>query len=136
MKTYPQTVSLFRSLRLLGLFAALPIAAALHAADDKFIAAVRAADDARLAATIAGDRAGLEASCSDDLHYVHSSGKIDNKASQLKGVTTGGNKYEKFDHKDRTFVPVAPGIVLMHGRVHVPSARRSCSWSHWLRPSR
>ena len=25
--------------------------------------------------------------------------------------------YESFEHKERTFVPAAPGIVLQHGRV-------------------
>ena len=124
MKTYPSSASAFRSLRLLCLFAAIPSLSVLRAADDKIIAAVRAADEARLAATIAGDRAGLEASYSDELHYVHSSGKIDNKASQIQGVTTGTNKYEKFDHQDRTFVSVAPGIVLMRGRVHVHMVNR------------
>jgi hypothetical protein len=112
-------------LRLVSLLALFAVAA--HGADDKIIAAVKAADDARLAATIAGDRAQLEQIYSDDLHYVHSSGKRDTKASQLQGVTTGGNKYEKFDHQDRTFVPVAPGIVLMRGRVHVHMSNRKTS---------
>lgn len=103
--------------RLLALFA-FTVAAA-HAADAKLIAAVRAADDARIAATKAGDKAGLEASYSDDLHYAHSNGKVDTKATQLTGVLTGGNRYDAFDYKERTFVPAGPGIVLMKGRVLV-----------------
>ena len=103
----------------MGLFVAVSLASILRAADDKIIAAVRAADDERVAATVSASRAGLEASYSDDLHYAHSSGKVDNKASQIQGVTTGGNKYERFEYKDRTFVPAAPGIVLMKGRVLV-----------------
>jgi ketosteroid isomerase-like protein len=118
MKTHPYP-SLVRFVHLLCLFAAIPLLSVLRAADDKLIAAVRAADEERLAATIAGDRARLESIYSDDLYYVHSSGKIDNKTSQLQGVTTGGNKYDSFDHKDRTFVSVAPGIVLMRGHVLV-----------------
>ena len=117
MKTYPAPRRRF--LHLACFFAAVPFLSFLRGADDKIIAAVRAADDERLAATVAADRARLDASYSDDLHYVHSSGKIDNKASQIQGVTTGGNKYERFEHKDRNFVPVAPGIVLMRGRVLV-----------------
>jgi ketosteroid isomerase-like protein len=118
MNTSPPPTILGRISRLwlLGSFALLSL---VHAADDKLIAAVRAADEERLAATIAGDRARLDAIYSDDLHYVHSSGKNDTKASQIQGVTTGTNKYEKFEHKDRVFTPVAPGIVLMRGRVHV-----------------
>lgn len=103
------------------LYLLLPLLAlltgALRAADDKVIAAVRAADDERIAATMAADAKRLEAVYSDALHYAHSSGKVDTKASQIKGITTGGNKYEKFEHKERTFIPAGPGIVLMKGRV-------------------
>jgi ketosteroid isomerase-like protein len=112
-------------------------AMALHGADrtakassmgnDKLIAAVRAADDERLAATKAADRARLDAIYSDDLHYAHSSGKIDTKASQIQGLTSGANAYEKFEHMDRKFVPAAPGIVLMTGRVvvHMTNSKTS-----------
>jgi len=101
------------------ILAAIPILSVGHAADDKLTAALRAADDARLAATKAGDRAGLEASYSDDLHYAHSSGKVDNKASQIQGILTSASGYEGFDYKERTFVPAGPGIALMKGRVIV-----------------
>ncbi|MGH7946449.1 MAG: nuclear transport factor 2 family protein [Opitutaceae bacterium] len=116
MKTYP-THLLLRFVRLVCLVAVVPVVSALRGADDKLIAAVRAADDERIAATVAGDRARLSASYSDELHYAHSNGRVDTKASQIQGVTTGGNKYQSFEHKDRTFVPAAPGIVLMKGRV-------------------
>ena len=104
--------NLLRLLPLLALFATT-----LGAAEDKLIAAVRAADDERIAATMAADRARLDAIYSDALHYAHSSGKVDTKASQIQGITTGGNKYERFEHKERTFIPAGPGIVLMKGRV-------------------
>ena len=90
---------------------------AIHAADEKLIAAVRAADDERIAATQARDATRLAAIYSDALHYAHSSGKVDTKASQIKGIATGASKYEKFEHKERTFTPAGPGIVLMKGRV-------------------
>ena len=109
MKTSP--------LRFLALFALFAFVA--HAADDKIIAAVRAADDARLAAMKAVDRTRLEAIYSDDLHYVHSSGKVDTKASYLQNITTTASRYEDFDFKDRSFTVASPGIVLMHGRVLV-----------------
>jgi ketosteroid isomerase-like protein len=102
---------------ILSLFAFFAVAA--HAADEKIIAAVRAADDARVAATKAGDRAGLAAIYADGLHYAHSNGKVDNKASQLEGVINGANRYDTFDYKERTFVPAGPGVVLMKGRVLV-----------------
>ena len=104
--------TLLRLLPLLALFTT-----AIHAADDKLIAAVRAADDERIAATQAGDAKRLAAIYSDALHYAHSNGKVDTKASQIKGITTSGNTYERFEHKERTFIPAGPGIVLMKGRV-------------------
>ncbi len=85
----------------------------------RLIAAVTAADDERRAATKTGDRTRLAAIYSDDLHSTHSSGKIDNKASQLEGVLNGTHVYENFDYQDRTFIPAGPGIVLMKGRVLV-----------------
>jgi ketosteroid isomerase-like protein len=102
---------------LLSLFAFF--AGAAHGADEKIIAAVRAADDARVAATKAGDRAGLAAIYADGLHYAHSNGKVDTKASQLEGVIAGANRYDSFEYKERTFVPTGPGVVLMKGRVLV-----------------
>ena len=102
---------------LLSLLAFFAVGA--HAADEKIIAAVRAADDARVAATKAGDRAGLAAIYSDGLHYGHSNGKVDSKASQLEGVIAGANRYDAFEYKERTFVPAGPGVVLMKGRVLV-----------------
>jgi hypothetical protein len=88
----------------------------VHAADDKLIAAVRAADDERVAATRAGDRARLTAIYSDALHYAHSSGRVDNKATQIDGVVNSASHYEKIEYQERTFIPAGPGIVLMKGR--------------------
>ena len=116
MKTNPASHPLRRLARLVCLFSLVLVASALRGADDKLIAAVRAADDERIAATTAGDRARLSAVYSDALHYAHSNGKIDTKASQIQGVTEGANNYS-FEYKDRTFVPVAPGVVLMKGRM-------------------
>lgn len=102
-------------LRLLPLLALLTVA--LRAADASLIAAVRAADDERVAATIAADATRLAAVYSDGLHYAHSNGKVDSKASQIQGIVSGANQYEKFDYKERTFVPAGPGVVLMKGHV-------------------
>ncbi len=88
----------------------------LAAADAKIIAAVQAADDARIAATRSADRSALEAIYSDELHYAHSSGRVDRKASQIEGIVNGGNIYEAIEYPERTFESVAPGIVLMRGR--------------------
>jgi ketosteroid isomerase-like protein len=103
--------------KLVALFCLVALASAgIRAADARVIAAVRAADDERVAATVAADRARLEAIYSDGLRYTHSNGKIDTKASQIKGVVDGPNTCEGFDYQERTFVPAGPGVVLMMGR--------------------
>jgi hypothetical protein len=107
--------SLLRLLPFLALLACLGSAA--RAADDKIIAAVRAADDERLAATKAADRARLEAIFSDDLHYAHSNTKVDTKATFVDALVSKKSIYENFEHKERTFVPAGPGVVLQHGKV-------------------
>ena len=89
---------------------------AIRAAEDKTIAAVRAADDERVAATKAADRARLSAIYSNALHYAHSSGKVDTKASQIDGIVNSASAYESIEYKERTFIPAGPGIVLMKGR--------------------
>lgn len=92
------------------------------AIDEKLIAAVAAADDERQAATKAGERARLELIFSDELRYAHSSGKIDTKDSYIESLVSHQTVYESFEYKERTFLPVAPGIVLMSGRVLVHSS--------------
>ena len=97
------------------------VTGAARAADDALLAAVRAADDERVAATQAGDRARLAAIYSDDLHYAHSSGKIDDKAVHVDALAKRTTVYERFDYRARDFQAVAPGIVLMTGRVVIHS---------------
>jgi hypothetical protein len=101
--------------RLLFVFAAA--VASLGAADDALIAAVRAADDERLAATQAADPARLNAIFSDQLHYAHSSGKLDDKASYVKSLVSKNTIYESFAYQSRNFTAAGPGLVLMTGRV-------------------
>lgn len=110
-------------LRLLPLFALFT--AAIHAADDALIAAVRAADDERVAATKSGDRARLDAIYSNDLHYAHSNGKIDTKASYVESLVKRSTVYEKYDYQTREFRPAGPGVVLMYGRVLIQSSNAS-----------
>lgn len=106
-----------------------PIAAGAgkKAADnpDRVQAALRAADDERVAATIAADRARLAAIYSDELHYCHSNGRADTKASQIEGIAGGGNRYVNFEYKERTFTPVAPGVALMKGHVLMHTVNKS-----------
>jgi hypothetical protein len=101
-----------RLLLLLALFTRT-LAAAEHPA----LAAARAADDERTAATIAADPTRLAAIFSDELHYAHSNGVIDDKRSYMDLITSGRGIYRAFDHRQRDFRLVAPGLVLMTGRV-------------------
>ena len=109
-------------LRLLPLFAFFASALALRAADSPLIAAVRAADDERVAATKSGDPKRLAAIYSDALRYAHSSGKIDTKQSYLQSLTSRATIYESYDYQTRDFTPIAPGVVLMTGRVLIHSS--------------
>jgi ketosteroid isomerase-like protein len=92
-----------------------------RAADPALLAALRAADDERVAATRAGDRRRLEAIYSPDLHYAHSNGKIDTRASYIESLVQRSTVYEKYDYQTRDFRPAGPGIVLMTGRVLIQS---------------
>ena len=105
--------------RLIGLVCVLTVTAS--AAADGVVAAVRAADDERVAATIAGVHARLAAIFSDDLRYVHSSGKIDNKTEHADGLAKRASVYERFDYQTREFRLAAPGVMLMSGRVVIHS---------------
>lgn len=112
--SYPLMNTLSRLACLLGL---LLCPLVLHAADN--LAAWQAADDARVAAMISADPAKLAALFSDELRYVHSSGKLDTKASFTESLTSGKSKYASMTYENREFREVAPGLVLMNGRVKV-----------------
>lgn len=108
----------------LHLFAFLALALLpLRAADDTALKALQAADDERVASTIAGDRARLTAIYSDDLHYAHSSGAVDTKASYIDAITGGRLKYVSMEYQERNFTFPAPGIALMSGRARVKVAK-------------
>lgn len=92
------------------------------AANAGLIAAVTAADDERLAATKAADRGRLEAIFSDELRYAHSNGRLDTKTSLVESLVSHQTVYESFEYKERAFSPVAPGVVLMTGRVLIHSS--------------
>lgn len=80
---------------------------------------ITAADDARVAATMAADKAGLEKAFSDELHYAHSSGVVDTKASFIDILVSGKNKYLKMDYIKREFSFPAPTVALMTGQVRI-----------------
>jgi hypothetical protein len=99
------------------LVTALFCAARLHAASNE--AAWKAADDARVAAMISADPAKLAVVFSDELRYVHSNGKLDTKATFTEALTSGKSKYAAMTYEQRDFREVAPGLVLVNGKVRV-----------------
>jgi hypothetical protein len=75
----PKMKTLLRLLPLLALAFVSVRAAEMSTTklDAKTLAALEAADAARVAALLSGDRAGLTAVFSDELYFVHASGKRD-----------------------------------------------------------
>lgn len=88
----------------------------LAPAELAIVSALRAADDERVAATLDADPARLDSIYSDELHYAHSSGTIDTKASFVESLTSGRSDYLSVDYVQRNFIPIGPGIALMQGR--------------------
>jgi len=79
------------------------------------------ADDARIAATITGDKDALGRIFSDDLHYAHATGVVDDKASLIARVASGTTKYLGITYVRRDFTFPAAGIALMSGHVRIRS---------------
>jgi hypothetical protein len=96
-------------------------AAFSYVVKDPELAAVRAADDARVTAARTRDRAQLAAVLADELRYAHSSGIVDTKESYIDSIVSGRSVYDSYDYEERVFKPVAPGVVLMTGRVLIQS---------------
>jgi hypothetical protein len=91
----------------------------VRGAEDPRLAGLRSADDDRVAAIKSGDAARLTAIFSDELHYAHSSGSVDDKASFVGALTSGKTKYVGLDYEKRDFTFPAPGLALMTGRARV-----------------
>lgn len=90
--------------------------ALLSSLESPAFAELRAADDERVAAIISGDAARLDAILSDDLHYAHSNGVIEDKAAFIAALTSRRTVYKSFEYPRHRFIPAGPGVVLMVGR--------------------
>ncbi len=95
----------------------------LSATEGPQIAVVRAADDERIAAILAADPVRLTAVLSDQLHYAHSSGFIDTKASFIESLAGRHVVYESAEYVQRDFIPAGPGVMLMKGRARFKVGR-------------
>src|SRR5271170_5148234 len=65
---------------------------------------IEALEDERYAAMLSGDTAKLDLLLDDRLCYVHSSGRVDNKASYISGFGRLW-EYRSIDRQDKTIVP-------------------------------
>ncbi len=83
------------------------------------VTAILRADDARIAAMKSGDKAALEKLLSDDLHYGHSSGVVDTKASFIEALATKKTRYLVYEPENRAVTFPAPDIALMSGKASV-----------------
>lgn len=83
------------------------------------LAALEAADNARVEAMKSGNRESLGRVLSEELHYAHSTGDVDTKASLIDKLTSGKTKYESIDYEKREFSFPSSGMALMTGRVHI-----------------
>jgi hypothetical protein len=106
-------------LRCLALLAVplLAFAAGSFVMDKETLAAVEAADARRVSAMLAGDHAALGEIFSDELYFVHATGKVDTKAAYIEALA--GRPFSAYSYHERKFHQLAPGIVQMVGRNRV-----------------
>jgi 3-keto-disaccharide hydrolase/uncharacterized protein DUF4440 len=73
---------------------------ALEAGPSAASSAVGRLDEERTDAMVKGDLATLERLLGDDLSYVHSSTKVDTKASFIENLRSGASKYKGFEREE------------------------------------
>lgn len=116
-------MSMKLSLQFLAISLLFSALTASHGADelDKSpeLLAVTAADNARVAAFKMPTAEKLGEIFSDELHYAHSTGAVDTKASFIPVLTSGKTRYLGIDYEQRDFTFPAPGIALMTGRARI-----------------
>lgn len=83
--------------------------------DNKTAQAVDARAETRLAAMKAADRARLSDILHDKLIYIHSSARLDDKASFISSVQSGTLVYHDFTISDVAHIEVSPDAVLRTG---------------------
>lgn len=107
---------------------ALALTAAAAAAESAAVAAVRRADQARLAAMMAGDGAALGRVLSDELVFVHSDGRIEQKADYVKNMMAGDTAYTDAKTYDLRTQEPAPNVVVLIGAQDMRK-RLGSAWS-------
>jgi ketosteroid isomerase-like protein len=91
--------------------------------------AVAALEDERYAAMLSSDKRKLDRLLDDRLCYVHSSGRVDNKASYLDGFGRLW-QHQSIDRQDQTIVPLGDTALVfntLHINVQVGDGLRKVS---------
>jgi Domain of unknown function (DUF4440) len=101
-------------------------ALALGARDDSARAEVLAAEHARTTALVQHDVATLDRLIRDDLTYVHSSGRIDNKKSILEAIRSDELHYILWTSKE-THVRILGDTAVLNGEYAVKVINRRAS---------
>lgn len=76
-----------------------------------------AAEAARGDALRRGDVTALAGLLSDDLRYIHSTGKLETKADVLSSFAEGRTAYERFETSDLHATTITPEVVVLSGRI-------------------
>jgi hypothetical protein len=93
------------------------VQAETSAVNGELARALLEADKERVEATLAGDESRLKAILSDELHYAHSSGVVDDKKVFIDTLVTKKSQYLSYTYKAQNFSYPAPNIALMTGEV-------------------
>ena len=107
------------TLRLVALAAVLAVFA-LGAADEK--KAVEEAERAWAAGITKNDFALLEKVLADDLHYSHSTGSVDTKASYIGNLRSGKMRYNSLEYDSLDVRILAPGVAMTTCRTRLNTA--------------
>jgi len=79
--------------------------------------AVIAAEKARNVALVGGDVPALADLLSDDLRYIHSTGKLETKLIVLEGIASKKTAYEWMKSTDLVTDEITPNVVVLTGKI-------------------
>jgi ketosteroid isomerase-like protein len=80
------------------------------------VPAVLADEDARFAAMVAGDAAAMGSWFAEDLHYVHATGLVEDRAQLIDSIASGRARYVAVTPAEREVVGLADDAALVRGR--------------------
>ena len=90
-------------------------------------AGVLAAEAARGQALRSGNAEALATLLSDDLRYIHSTGKVEGKSDAVNALAGRTVAYERFESSELHATVVAPGVVVLTGKID----QRKLSGGKW-----